>query len=275
MTTLKTRFIGFCPICEGDFKLLNQRLVHHGYRRPGWGYIVGDCPSVHELPYELSNEVCKKYQEDCRNALQNTRTYLVRLQAGEVKTLQVPDYSKGYNRDPDMMEITVVYLAFHQAWEGAIYVTTHRIQKLESEIERMQSWIDTWTLKPVRTFEEGVAAKRAAVSVRKAEAEAKRAVKRAKEAALKAKYAAWEEEKKTLMAKYKGAFLELSEKPTANIVLLEARRLYAEMRKAQGKKGYLHFYYRELEITDQVWVDLGLAAWDSRPGLDPFLRFKY
>ena len=31
-------------------------LVHHGYRRPGVGYILGDCPGVGQLPWERSPE---------------------------------------------------------------------------------------------------------------------------------------------------------------------------------------------------------------------------
>lgn len=42
-----TRYVGKCPICEGDFKLTTdaihgnfgdgQKMVHHGYQRPGDG----------------------------------------------------------------------------------------------------------------------------------------------------------------------------------------------------------------------------------------------
>jgi hypothetical protein len=50
-----TRYIGRCGVCEGDYKLLSGRLVHHGYRRPGHGYIVGDCFGVARLPYPATD----------------------------------------------------------------------------------------------------------------------------------------------------------------------------------------------------------------------------
>ena len=55
------RHLGCCQICEGEFKLAGGLMVHHGYKRPGYGHIVGDCMGVNELPYEKSAEVCKRY----------------------------------------------------------------------------------------------------------------------------------------------------------------------------------------------------------------------
>jgi len=261
MTDFKQRFIGFCPICEGDFKLQDNRLVHHGYRRPGHGYIVGDCLSVHKAPYELSDEVCRLYKMYCTNALESNREHLARLQSGQVKQFQVPDYSKGYLRHPEMMEITVVHRAFHQAWESEIHLTESHIKGLLLEINRMDRYIADWALKPIRTFEEEMEAKRAVVQKNKAEREAKRQIKREKAAALKAKYAAWEEEKAQLMAKFKARFLELAaiEPFDPNTVGLEARQAYGEMQKAASKKGYLYFYARDLQI-DQAFIRLRLAT---------------
>lgn len=257
---IKQRFIGFCPICEGDYKLHENRLVHHGYRRPGVGYIIGDCLSVHKAPYELSDEVCRLYRMYCTNALESNREYLARLQSGQVKTLQVPDRSKGYSMHPEMMEITVIHLKFHQAWESEVYQTESHIKGLLLEIARMDRFIDGWTLKPVRTFEEEMEAKRAVVQKNKAERQAKRQVKLDKAAALKAKYAAWEEEKASLMASFRAKFLALAaiEPFNANTVGLQAGEVYRAMQKAAGRKGYLHFYARDLEI-DEALIRLGLA----------------
>lgn len=273
---VKIRFVGFCPICEGDFRLRGNKLVHHGFTRPGVGYIIGDCLAVHELPYELSDGVCKQYKAGCQNAVATAENYLAHLKAGEIKTLQVPDHSKGYSRFPDMMEITILHLAFHKAWEAEIYQTESRIRSLTSEIARMQRFIDGWTLKSVRTFEEEMQKKRAETDARKAVREAARQVKRDKAAAIKAKHVRFEAEKEALMAKYREAFLALAAEPfNPNTVGLEAHRVYVTMRKEQGKKGYLNFYPRALEIDEQIWVDLGLATWDNRPGQTPWLRFRY
>lgn len=62
MPDTSTRYIGWCPICEGDFKVRGEHLVHHGFQRPGIGYIVGDCPGVGYNPYELSTQACTVYR---------------------------------------------------------------------------------------------------------------------------------------------------------------------------------------------------------------------
>lgn len=54
MPETSTRFVGWCPICEHDVKVRGGALVHHGYRRPGVGYIIGDCYGAQKLPYEVS-----------------------------------------------------------------------------------------------------------------------------------------------------------------------------------------------------------------------------
>src|SRR5271157_5749029 len=85
-----TRYIGNCQICEGDQKLHDGLMVHHGYRRPGTGYIVGDCPGVGEVPYEVSCELRK--------------AYLAALQSGRVKTVWG---SQGLRRVPQLVEYAV------------------------------------------------------------------------------------------------------------------------------------------------------------------------
>src|SRR5262245_23090079 len=85
-----TRYVGFCPICEGDFKLVpkagrisgdkvsEHALVHHGYRRPGTGSIHVDCFAVGWLPYELSKEVCERWR-DRRQAQLDAATETLRM----------------------------------------------------------------------------------------------------------------------------------------------------------------------------------------------------
>lgn len=57
------RYVGFCPVCERDIKVLRGTLVHHGYRRPGHGEIVGDCPGVGYQPFELSTDAAQAYRD--------------------------------------------------------------------------------------------------------------------------------------------------------------------------------------------------------------------
>src|SRR5271157_2183951 len=82
-----TRYIGNCQICEGDQKLHDGLMVHHGYRRPGTGYIVGDCPGVGEVPYEVSCELIKAHVARLKVYVKNRKAYLAALQSGRVKTV--------------------------------------------------------------------------------------------------------------------------------------------------------------------------------------------
>jgi len=53
-------YAGTCQACGRHQSLTKKlELVHHGYERPGDGYIVGDCAGVAHLPYELSCELSK------------------------------------------------------------------------------------------------------------------------------------------------------------------------------------------------------------------------
>ncbi len=51
---------GVCPVCFGDYVVTfkgipgTPEMVHHGYQRPGHGYIVGDCHGVAFEPFEVS-----------------------------------------------------------------------------------------------------------------------------------------------------------------------------------------------------------------------------
>ena len=56
-----TRYIGWCPVCQRDIKVRSGALVHHGYERPGKGYIIGDCPGVHHEPYEVGTGAADYY----------------------------------------------------------------------------------------------------------------------------------------------------------------------------------------------------------------------
>lgn len=144
------RKIGSCQICERDQKLSSRDvLVNHGYQRPGYGHIVGNCPGVSELPYERSCEAIKGYKGRTESYLAERRAYLGRLESGEVRgftehspwTRTSTDYAVG---------VTPVY-----EWESKI---RNRIAEAKSivaqlvrEIARCEARIAGWKLLPIRT----------------------------------------------------------------------------------------------------------------------------
>ena len=50
----KTRYIGTCAMCWQKVRCPNGVLAHHGYERPGWGYIHGSCPGTGHYPWEVN-----------------------------------------------------------------------------------------------------------------------------------------------------------------------------------------------------------------------------
>jgi hypothetical protein len=65
-----------CQICERQQALhADGNLGHHGYKRPGWGFITGDCMGVGHKPYpatdalELYLIALRNYIEGCKARL--------------------------------------------------------------------------------------------------------------------------------------------------------------------------------------------------------------
>lgn len=54
----RIRHRGTCQIC-GNAQVVNEygRLVLHGYKRPGWGNVVGDCPGTGKKPLNVEKEL--------------------------------------------------------------------------------------------------------------------------------------------------------------------------------------------------------------------------
>lgn len=177
-----TRYIGWCPVCQRDIKVRNGLLVHHGYERPGVGYIIGDCPGVGHEPYETGTGACEYYLkagvlyniERVRPNLQ----ILTRPQGPPSLVFENYDVeTRRYIRDPRTREIETVRLTRaqvdelqtrlpsydrdHYNWERKLRITIinteNELLYWESEMERIEGLIRTWTPQPLRTVEEEIA----------------------------------------------------------------------------------------------------------------------
>lgn len=68
-----------CQICERDQATdAAGCLVHHGYKRPGWGCIVGDCMGVSHKPYPATDAL-EKYLAAVRAFIKRERAWLASL----------------------------------------------------------------------------------------------------------------------------------------------------------------------------------------------------
>ncbi len=287
---LKTRYVGHCPVCQGEFKLFGDEIktrtmVHHGYRRPGHGSIVGDCFAVGYEPYEVSTKGCEDYRRMVINERGVLEDFLDRLQSGKVRAITIEKY-RGFHANPQYEDVTLradsedaaERAQFAEALRHKITFTESQIRNCDSEIARMKGLIEAWVLKPILTFEEAANIQnektRAEREARKAERAAKNEAKRIKRAALDAKIQARKEERAALIAKYKALFEQLaSGLESARDRKQCARSHWVDMHKALNKKAYLHFYNSVLECDDAL-VSLDLAKKVVRDGR-PWTQYAY
>lgn len=173
---LAQRWVGWCPVCERDIRLdPSMRLVHHGYERPGYGYIVGDCLGVGFPPYELSDESLRYYRNVVKADLSAAKKALQHAKSGEA-VFTVNRYivaERGYRDvevypgDPD----------YRSAQQNAVRHHAYNVQSYEEELKRVNTLIKKWKKRPVRTFLEGRAAKRQEQAQKAAVRAAKREAK--------------------------------------------------------------------------------------------------
>jgi hypothetical protein len=282
---LKTRYVGTCPVCQKRQKLSvgpkgvdgYMEMVHHGYQRPGHGSIVGDCFGVHLEPYEVSAKGCEKYQDHCK-AIEDARTKsLQKFEAGEIRTLIVERRKPGcYGRsksDFEMVSLSAdsedekVRADFARELDRVVSSLKNEIKGWKFEQERMARLIAAWERKPVITWQEHLEQvkreKFEAGAERRAMLAAKRAERSARAEALRIKREGWEAEKQGIIAKYKALFEKLANGlESAKDRESCARMHWVDMWTARNKKGYLHFYERDLDC-DEALVTLKLARIDN------------
>lgn len=177
--TRTLRHIGWCPVCQRDIKVRNGRLVHHGYERPGIGFIVGDCFGVGYPPYEMSTECCDAYLdlyvlEEVRRAQNELR---VLRSPGGPERLLFPHYdiaTRRFKQDPHTGTTAKVWLSSEEAaalqaqadyyardyfsWDKqlqkAITSVEQKLAFWEHEQARTEKLIAAWRQQPLRTIEE-------------------------------------------------------------------------------------------------------------------------
>lgn len=67
----------------------SNRMMHHGYQRPGHGYIEGDCIGVGELPYQLSCDVTKRWLSELETRVASWQENLSALESDTVDVMTV------------------------------------------------------------------------------------------------------------------------------------------------------------------------------------------
>ncbi len=279
-----TRYNGTCPVCYHHQRLRTMNMgtwpramkdaklhleadakfgmVHHGYRRPGVGFIMGDCYGVGWPPWELSPNGNIGY---VANALQpelaSAALYLSQLEAGIITKFHVKPRRSAWGQQPETIVLTPAdgdkFTRQHQV---ETVNTENRIRWLAQDIEERQKLIAEWQEQPLETEEEERQKRQRMTDERRAAIDAAREAKRQKRAHLDAKARARVDEKLALLAEYRSIFNTLAfEAEKEPWVHKEAVEQWKTMQKRKSKKAYLDFYESELGI-DAALVALKLAA---------------
>lgn len=238
MTDLTTRYIGTCVVCERKIRVRDNHLVHHGYKRPGDGYIYGDCFGVGYEPHETSDDLAKKYLKWCEDILPNKEASLV---SNKEKLVLL---------EKELQELCSPAIAFNKyhedfvKYENEIYKLRKSINLLNHEIttiknihiKRIKERIVSWSPMPLLTFEEEIQNKKAEAAQVRADK------KRAKlEAAVK-----------RFQERIDSAYKRNNKEALANLYESICRKLY-NIDKTLNKQERLRLVDRE-----SVWKDLGV-----------------
>lgn len=254
--------LGTCPICEGTFKLHKECMVHHGYQRPGDGYIHGDCFAVGHPPYEVSCEVTKVFRgmmESRRDAVQKT---LASYKAGEITHFTENRIKRvGFGRSE--LETTEYVLGvtepytWKRAFNARVSEMEYNLRGIEREIERLTGLIDKWEPRDIRTvMEEKIRLEKAERAAKEAERQAKRDERAAKEAAKKAKREALEAKRAGIKKGVEDGFEALAKQPKS----AERDEAVYKLRQKVVKSGFL--WWHQLKCGEAL-VALGLATMED------------
>jgi len=147
-------------------------LVHHGYERPGHGYIVGDCFGVGKPPHEVSPELAMAWQARVAGLVQNAIAALEPPQWPPQSigwwdsrhwwhTLHARpggDYVRLSRADIPVRDeqgiVRVSMREYESALDSVRRDTELHLSSLEREHQRITALVDTWFPRPLRTLEE-------------------------------------------------------------------------------------------------------------------------
>ena len=250
------RYVGECQICEGQFKVQDGRVVLHGYKRPGDGYIIGECFGRNEPPYELSCAAIPGWLEGCKSSLMEAARYLDDLKSGKIDRFRMESgyTNQGYSHKPfEAVRSELDDYAWETNLKSRIYEVERAFRFWSREVERLTKRIANWRLKPlVEVDEEG------RTPVEKAERERRTSERQAARDAVSAKKNALAEKRGQVLIERK----KILDAARAKILAVRNDRaaVIAIMRALTRKKN--------MPTLDPSFVD-GDMAWMKRKGIIP------
>jgi hypothetical protein len=197
--TTTTRYVGTCAVCARFIKIQKGVFVHHGYKRPGDGQILGDCFAVGMTPHEVSSSTAEAYRDSMtayiarqeaekaffEQATELYYTYTYTVYHGDSRETKVGSATIKEG-DPFRVVDSNGIPSFVEHKKNKIREAERQIEGATREVARMTQLIDSWKLQSVMTVEEEqervTAEKKARREAVKAERDAKKATKSARKA---------------------------------------------------------------------------------------------
>jgi hypothetical protein len=202
VSTPNLELVGTCQACFGEFvvhpKTGKLLVVLHGYKRPGDGYIIGECPGRNEEPFEIAKDITEKFLSWNKTALIGLKESLHRAKSGQVTSLhiEIEDRTKPRDRNwrypTKTIKIDPSYGAvkpdpYWETW--AEHLKKHireiegRIGSTEMRIRFLERMIASWKYNPQAL----VGVKERKEAAKKTTRDEQRKVRENKEAAAQAK----------------------------------------------------------------------------------------
>lgn len=142
---------GSCPCCFRNIKLKAKSgaehpvVVNHGFQRPGWGYIVGNCIGVGFPPFELSPEGTLHLRDKVlKPHLEDTEKALDQLKAGKVTKIVVQRGSWGGGE-----EVTPESPLWERTVRDSISKKEQDIRSLSKDIKTLDGLLSGWKPLPL------------------------------------------------------------------------------------------------------------------------------
>jgi hypothetical protein len=138
---------GTCPVCFRNIKMKQKKgkrvpsMVLHGYKRPRWGHVVGNCPGTGWPPYELSDEGTREYARDVKGRIAATKEELEKVERAKTLTETKHDYVVGKRVKKTYRQGSY---DFDRLKESRIYSLQLDIRNLENERDAMENAIAAW-----------------------------------------------------------------------------------------------------------------------------------
>jgi hypothetical protein len=123
-----------CQICQQEYCVMpgSGVIYLHGYQRPGWGYVIGNCDGAQYPPYEQSCDRAKEVKATFEEMVRCRKSFLEHFH--EVTSLTWKKHETIYPGHPD----------WNKAFDSHKTLLELELSSWEREVKRLERIIQSW-----------------------------------------------------------------------------------------------------------------------------------